>query len=110
MFTSLQYLKMSETSIVVHQSGGASSSDAFSDLALRDFTMTKYESVLEETAEDAAMSGVERPTRKVYAPLWLRNMYGELVNEIQHLGDLLLNIKKQGQDPSVVAFHIVDTY
>src|SRR5436853_2776670 len=84
----------------------SSSSSQDQQLQLRDFTMTKYQSVLDDDQEMMD----DAPVRKVNAPLWLSNMYGNICSQITEMGNVIQSLKDQQQDPQHVSPGIVRAY
>ena len=85
---------------------GSSSVDVeMTDLTLRDFTMTRYQSVLTDDLEQPIPA-----TRKVNAPLWLSNMYSDLCGDIARLGNILQDLMNRHEDPDTVAPGVVRAY
>ena len=99
----------------------ASSSDTFGSLfagksgkqnhtlALRDFTIACTSSALQPVGDtDAEM--VTPEMRIVTAPAWLSFMYSELQKEIKYLGNVMLEIQRQEQNPRHLATDICTAY
>ena len=92
----------------------ASSSSVFGDLfankpgkqsqalTLRDFTIGRTSSALQPVGvTDVEMVTPEK--RIVTAPAWLSYMYSELQKEIEYMGNVILEIQRQEQNPRHIA-------
>ena len=78
-------------------------------LALRDFTITRTSSALQPVG-DTDIEMVTPEKRVVKAPAWLSCMYSELQREIEHLGNIILELQRQEQNPRHIAPNICDAY
>ena len=99
----------------------ASSSGVFSDLfagksgkqsealTLRDFTIARSSSTLQPVG-DTDVEMVTPEKRIVTAPAWLSYMYSELQKEIDYLGNVILEIQRQEQNPRHIAPDICAAY
>lgn len=86
----------------------AVASSSQTDVVMRDFVMVKYDNVLEK--DDVSMSDALEYTKRVNAPRWLSDAYGRISNDIRHLGEALVQLKNEQQDPNVVAPRLVQAY
>src|SRR5436853_4867572 len=84
----------------------SSASSQDQQLQLHYFTMTQYQSVLDD---DQEMTD-DAPVRKVIAPLWLSNMYGNICSQITEMGNVIQSLKDQQQDAQHVFPGIVRAY
>ena len=78
-------------------------------LALRDFTIACTSSAL-QLVGDTDVEMVTPEKRIVKAPAWLSYMYSELHREIEHLGNIILELQRQEQNPRHIAPNICDAY
>ena len=99
----------------------ASSSSVFGDLfagksgkqcqalILRDFTIARTSSALQPVG-DTDVEMVTPEKRIVTAPAWLSYMYSELQTEIEYMGNIILEIQRQDQNPRHIAPDICAAY
>ena len=78
-------------------------------LTLRDSTIARTSSALQPVG-DTDVEMVTPEMRIVTAPAWLSYMYSELQKEIEYMGNVLLEIQRQEQNPSHIAPDICATY
>ena len=78
-------------------------------IALRDFTITRTSSALQPVG-DTDVEMVTPEKRIVTAPAWLSFMYSELQKEIEYLGNVILEIQRQEQNPRHLAPDICAAY
>ena len=78
-------------------------------LTVRDFTIARTSSAL-QPAGDTDVEMVTAEKRIVTAPAWLSYMYSELVKEIEYMGNVILKIPRQEQNPRHIAPDICATY
>ena len=98
----------SSGSVFGHVFGGkpAQTSQA---LTLRDLTIARTSSALQPVG-DTDMEMVTPEKRIVKAPAWLSYMYFELQREIEHLGNIILELQRQEQNPRHIAPNICEAY
>src|SRR5436853_5125878 len=75
------------------------------DVALRDFTMVKYRSILPGTIQ-----GVAPLSKHVNGPQWLSGVYANLCGEIDALAKVLQDLIDRNEDPIFVAPGMVRAY
>ena len=78
-------------------------------ITLRDFTIARTSSDL-QPAGDTDVEMVTPEKRIVTAPVWLSYMYSELQKEIEHMGNIILEIQRQEQNPCHIAPDIWAAY
>ena len=78
-------------------------------IALCDFTITRTSSAL-QPVRDMDVEMVTPEKRLVTAPAWLSFMYSELQKEIVYLGNVILQIQRQEQNPRHLTPDICATY
>ena len=78
-------------------------------LALRDFTNFQTSLAL-QPAGDMDVEMVTPEKRIVTAPAWLSYMYSELQKEIEYMGNVILEIQRQEQNPRHIAPDICAAY
>ena len=78
-------------------------------IALRHFTNTRTSSALRPVG-DTDVEMVTPEKRIGTAPAWLSFVYFELQKEIQHLGNGILEIERQEQNPRLLAPNICAAY
>ena len=81
-----------------------------SDLALHDFAMIKQPSVLSADDEMFEAGSVTSVVRQVTAPLWVFQMYGDLVREVRHMGEAITVLVNEKQNPREIAPDLVRAY
>ena len=78
-------------------------------LTLRGFTIARTSSALQPVGDtDVEMVTVEK--RILTAPAWLSYMYSELQREIEYMGNVILEIQRQEQNPRHIAPDICAAY
>ena len=99
----------------------ASSSSVFGDLfasksgkqsqalTLRDFTIARTSTALQPVG-DTDVEMVTPEKRIATAPAWLSYMYSELQKEIEYMGNVILEIQRQEQNPCHIAPAICAAY
>src|SRR5436853_5944750 len=75
------------------------------DVALRDFTMVKYRSILPGTTQ-----GVAPLSKHVNGPQWLSGVYASLCGEIDALAKVRQDLIDCNEDPIFVAPGVVRAY
>ena len=78
-------------------------------LSLRDFTIVRTSSALQPVG-DMDVEIVTPEKRVVTAPAWLSFMYSELQREIEYLGNVIIEIQRQEQNPRHLALDICAAY
>ena len=78
-------------------------------LSLRDFTIVRTSSALQPVG-DTDVEMVTPEKRLVTAPAWLSFMYSELQREIEYLGNVIVEIQRQEQNPRHLAPDICAAY
>ena len=71
-------------------------------LTLRDFTIARTSSAL-QPVRDTDVEMVTPEKRIVTAPAWLSYMYSKLQREIEYMGNVILEIQRQEQNPRHIA-------
>ena len=89
--------------------GGKGAGKQSQALTLRDFTIAHTASAL-QPVEDTDVEMVTPEKRIVTAPAWLSFMYSELQKEIEYLGNVILEIQRQEQNPRHLAPDICAAY
>src|SRR5436853_3017610 len=83
----------------------SSGDGTMTDVALRDFTMVKYRSILPGTIQ-----GVAPLSKHVNGPQWLSGVYANLCGEIDALAKVLHDLIDRNEDPIFVAPGVVRAY
>ena len=78
-------------------------------LALREFTIARTSSALQPVG-DTDVEMVTPEKRKLTAPVWLSYMYSELQKEIEHMGNVIVEIQRHEQNPGHIAADICAAY
>ena len=76
-------------------------------LTLRDFTIARTSSALQPVG-DTDVEMVTPEKRIVKAPAFLSYMYFELHREIEHLGNIILELQRQERNPRHIALNICE--
>src|SRR5436853_7521282 len=75
------------------------------DVALRNFTMVKYRSILPGTIQ-----GIAPLSKHVNRPQWLSSIYSEIFGEIDALAKVLQDLIDRNEEPIFVAPGVVKAY
>ena len=81
-----------------------------SDLTLHDFAIIKQPSVLSADDEMFKAGSVTSVVRQVTAPLWVFQIYGDLVREVRHMGEAITVVVNEKQNPREIAPDLVRAY
>ena len=72
--------------------------------------MVKQPPILSPEEEMYEVGELTPTTKRVCAPLWVSNMYGDLVRDILYMGEAITVMIKEWQDPRAIAPDLVRAY
>ena len=108
-YETLLYFAMASSSGVFGNLFAGKSGTPSQALTLRDFTIARTSSALQPVG-DTDVGMVTPGKRIVTAPAWLSFMYAELQKEIEYMGNVILEIQRQEQNPRHITADICAAY